>query len=73
MKAVFDEMNNYYDKKNDNFNKSKCFCHSMNIEDYKILYKDFFADKKNVYLEQTLSEETDFDAEKIYVDWLKKE
>ena len=43
-------------------------------ENYKIIYKDFFEDKSNVLLEQSLANESLFcGSETVFVDWLKKE
>lgn len=72
MKAVFEKINKCYEK-SAIFNKMQDFCHSINIEDYKIVYRDFFANKNNIQFEKELAEENDFLAEKIYVDWLNKE
>lgn|GEM_PF-7096238 len=73
MKSVIRKMNTEYDEICKNFNKSKSFCHSMNIEDYKIIYKDFFDNKDNVLFEQNLAKDALIDNENVFVDWLKKE
>ena len=56
--------------------KDLCFCHSMDIEGYKILYKNFFADKANKDLTLKLSDEAilmSAESEKIYLQWLNME
>lgn len=72
MKSVIRKMNTEYDEICKNFNKSKSFCHSMNIEDYKIIYKDFFDNKDNVLFEQNLAKDALIDNENVFVDWLKR-
>ena len=74
MKSVFEKMNKCYAEKCNNFNKSRSFCHSMKQENYKIVYKDFFENKSNVLLEQSLANESLMcDSETTFIDWLKKE
>lgn len=74
MKSVIEKMNKCYAEKCKNFNKSFAFCHSMNGDNYKIVYKDFFDDQNNVLLEQSLAKEVLFcDCENVFVDWLKEE
>ena len=56
------------------FNKYPTFYHTMNIERYKISYRDFFDDTDNVLFEQDIAESNlDSASEDIYVDWLNEE
>ena len=67
------KMNDEYKKVVD-FNKFRSFYHTMNIDDYKINYKNFFDDEDNFLFEQNLATESfDLEAEDIFVDWLNKE
>lgn len=57
-------------------NKDVDFCHSMDKEGYKILYKNFFADKRNKNLAILIAEETSVSSnqsEKLFLQWLKVE
>lgn len=73
MKSDKRQMNLCYAEKCSNFNKLQTSCHSMNNNNYKIIYRDFFKNKDNVLLERELAEEALFaDAEDIFVDWLKE-
>ena len=72
MKAILDEMNACYERFG--FNKKQSFCHSMDTDSYKIVYKEFFANPKNVLFEKQLAEENlaDF-AQNTFINWLNEE
>ena len=59
-------------KKNQNIN----FCHTMDIDRYKIVCEDFFADPQNVQKSLEISEEARFlflESEEKFLHWLKLE
>lgn len=57
-------------------NKDVDFCHSMDKKGYRILCKNFFADKDSKKLSVLLAEETvvaSNESEKIFLQWLNLE
>ncbi|HAJ77858.1 MAG TPA: hypothetical protein DCO89_02175 [Clostridiales bacterium] len=59
-----------------NTHKDCHFCHSIDKEGYKILYKNFFADDINKKTAQTLAYESNYlsaESENIFLQWLNLE
>ena len=57
-------------------NTKKDFCHSIDIENYKILCEDFFLKKSNIDLYISLAEHSvllNNEAEDEFLNWLKLE
>lgn len=59
-----------------NLNKKLEICHSIDIDRYRILYKDFFDDNQNTNLELMIAN-ANFDltneSEFLFLNWLKME
>ena len=56
--------------------KDLYFCHSMNVEGYKILYKNYFADETNKAAALRIADETissSLESEKFFLQWLNVE
>ena len=75
MKAVIDLMNKKYQGRSCDFHKIQSFCHSMNVQDYKIHCKEFFLNQQNEKLELEIAQQatSSLQDQDIFEKWLIEE